>query len=163
MGLELKLKKNKSTVDDIEIFLITHNRANLITQSLDSLLTQTVQVKKVIVLDNESTDDTEQIVKSYSLKHNNRVQYIKTTGPQGNYYTARRMASKAYCMLFHDDDILHPCYLENAIKLLNRYQNVALITTRYTEFRTPAPIIQSVTNKHYCFRNQNDFAKHSIL
>ncbi len=37
-------------------------------------------------------------------------------------------------MLFHDDDLLHPKYLEYALNLLNKYDDISVITTRYTEF-----------------------------
>lgn len=54
------------TVDDIEIFITTHNRANFLKESLQSLLNQSVGVKEITVLDNESTDNTKDIVTSYA-------------------------------------------------------------------------------------------------
>jgi hypothetical protein len=37
-------------------------------------------------------------------------------------------------MLFHDDDILHPKYLELAINAINTDPNIAMVLTRYKEF-----------------------------
>ena len=161
-GFKFKFKRSikRYTIDDIQIFLITHNRANLITYSLDSLLNQNVPVKEITVLDNESVDDTERIVQEYSKTHDNKVKYVKTFGHLGNYHMAKKLVSKDYCMLFHDDDILNPGYLKYAVNLLNRYDNVSLITTPYTEFRTDKPTIQKVSDAHYLFKKQNEFARY---
>ena len=47
------------TIDVIQIFIMTHNRANLLGDSIRSIFNQTAGVKSITVLDNESTDDTE--------------------------------------------------------------------------------------------------------
>ncbi len=147
------------TINDIEIFITTHNRADLISESIDSLLNQTIKPEKITVLDNESTDDTENIIKKYSDKG---VEYLKTFGFLGNYNKAKEIASKKYCMLFHDDDILHPKYLEMAIKILNKYTNISLITTRYKEFedRNVPDFAKKINPTYFLFKKQKDFAAH---
>ena len=50
------------TIDDIQIFVTTHNRASLLKETLQSILAQTVPIKNITVLDNESTDNTAEIV-----------------------------------------------------------------------------------------------------
>ena len=74
------------TVNDIQIFITTHNRANYLKESIESLLNQTAGIKELIVLDNESNDNTEEVVKKYS---NKGVKYIKTYGFLGNYKKAK--------------------------------------------------------------------------
>ena len=48
----------KYTVDDIDIYIMTHNRADYLMLSIESLLNQSAGVSKITVLDNESTDNT---------------------------------------------------------------------------------------------------------
>lgn len=141
------------TIDDIQIFITTHNRANYIKDSIESILHQTANVNEIIVLDNESTDNTEEIVKSYALRG---VKYVKTYGFLGNFKKAKEIVNKPYCMLFHDDDILHPDYLKNAINVLNKHKNIALITTKYTEFNdNDIPTkFEKITNEYYLFKKQ---------
>ena len=117
------------TIDDIEIFITTHNRVDFLKDSILSLQNQTVKPLLITILDNESRDGTQQLVQSMT-----GVKYVKTFGFLGNFNKAREIVSKKYCMLFHDDDLLHPQYLEFALNALNTYPNVSLITTRYTEF-----------------------------
>ena len=144
------------TISDIQIFIMTHNRANFLKEAIKSLLNQTANVKEIIVLDNESTDNTEQIVKEFN---ESGVKYIKTYGFLGNFNKAKETANKNYVMLFHDDDVLHPKYIETALKLLNRHNNVSLLTTRYTEFTNDnLNISKDISDKYYLFKTQQDFA-----
>ena len=50
------------TIDDIAVFIATHNRSEYLKQTMDSFIVQSVQPNKITVLDNESVDDTEQVV-----------------------------------------------------------------------------------------------------
>ena len=149
----------KFVIDDIEIFIPTHNRADYLAQAIESILNQTASVKSLTVLDNESTDNTQEVVKNFE---NRGVKYIKTHGFLGNFNKAQEIASKKYVMLVHDDDILHPKYLEFALKALNKYRNISLITTRYTEFLNDEipSFAEKISSNHYLFKSQKDFAKH---
>lgn len=149
------------TTNDIEIFIMTHNRANLIEQSIESVFSQTVCVKRITVLDNESTDMTETLLKRYGKK----INYIKTYGKLGNFYKAQEVASKQYCILFHDDDLIHPKYLENALHVLNIIPNIAQVLTRYTEFcdNMVPPFSDKISCDYYLFPNQKAFATHMFF
>lgn len=146
-------------VEDIEIFIMTYNRAEYLIQSIESILAQIAGIKSLTVFDNNSTDNTEELVKNLESRG---VKYIKTFGFLGNFNKAKEIASKKYVMLFHDDDILHPQYIELAIKALNKYKNVSLITTRYTEFNDDnvPEFSKNISSAHYLFKKQKDFAKH---
>ncbi len=150
------------TVDDIDVFIMTHNRARYLYESIRCLLNQTVKINSITVFDNESTDNTEEVVKSFE---NEGVKYIKTFGFLGNYNKAKEIASRKYCMLFHDDDILHPQYIDLVLKLLNKYKDVSMITTRFTEFfddDVPA-FVPKLSQKHFVFEKQSDFAQHMYI
>lgn len=89
------------TIDDIQIFVTTHNRASLLKETLQSILAQTVSIPNITVLDNESTDNTAEIVLQLKDKG---VHYVHTTGFLGNFKKAQELVSRPYCMLFHDDN-----------------------------------------------------------
>ena len=111
----------KYTVDDIDIYIMTHNRADYLMLSIESLLNQSAGVSKITVLDNESTDNTLSAVERFSSRG---VRYIRTKGFLGNFKKAQEIASGKYVMLFHDDDILHPLYLELALRVLNEKDDI---------------------------------------
>lgn len=141
--------------DDIQIFVMSHNRAHLIKDCINSIFAQTAGVSEITVLDNESTDDTEAVVKSYKEKG---VKYVKTYGFLGNVKKLKELADKKYVLAFHDDDILHPTYLEMALKILNEQDDISIITTRYTTFKDELPVFENnLKPSYYLFEKCRDF------
>lgn len=51
------------------IIIPAHNEASSIGLTLDSLVNQTLQPKRIVVVNDNSTDDTQDIVESYAEKH----------------------------------------------------------------------------------------------
>jgi glycosyltransferase involved in cell wall biosynthesis len=51
----------------VSIITITHNRANLIHRCIESIQKQTYTNYEHIIIDGASTDNTEEIVKSYQV------------------------------------------------------------------------------------------------
>jgi glycosyltransferase involved in cell wall biosynthesis len=64
-------------INDIQIFILTYNRANYLKDSINSLLNQTIRPNIITILDNNSTDNTEEVVSEFE-KYN--VKYVKTYG-----------------------------------------------------------------------------------
>ena len=157
MTQDTRHKTQVVTVNDIDVFITTHNRSKWLQESIDSILNQTVNVKNITVLDNESTDNTAAVVATYK---NRGVNYLKTFGFMGNYKKAKELMNKKYVILFHDDDILHPSYFEMALKVINKYNNIALVATRLLEFKNNdrPKFKENISPIHYHFKTQTDFA-----
>lgn len=60
----------------ISIIIPTYNRSHLIRETLDSILAQTHKNWECIVVDDGSTDETEDVLNEY-VKKDNRFQYHK--------------------------------------------------------------------------------------
>ncbi len=64
----LKTKKfsmsNVLNVSDISVVIPTHNRCELLKRAISSVLNQTIHAKKIIVVDNGSTDNTYEMISS---------------------------------------------------------------------------------------------------
>lgn len=147
------------SIDDIDIFIMTHNRCNFVLESINSIINSTAGVKKITVLDNDSVDETENVIKSIN---DERVKYVKTHGFLGNFKKAKELVNNKYVMLFHDDDVLHKEYLEKVISIINLYDNVSLVTSRYTEFFndcTPK-MEMSLNDGHFIFSSEKSWARH---
>ena len=123
------------SIDDIDVFIITHNRSEYLRQTLDSMIVQSVKPNKITVLDNESVDDTEQVVKTYE-KYD--FAYKKTFGRYGNFLKAQeivRSSNAKYVMTFHDDDLLHPEFFEKMLLALNSLDEApALLMSTFSWF-----------------------------
>lgn len=110
----------------ISIIICTYNREGYIVNALESLYNQTLNksVFEVIVVDNNSTDNTEKICHEYIQTHTNaNFQYYNET-KQGASFARNLGAEKALSPLlcFMDDDaIANPHYLERILYFFNTY------------------------------------------
>jgi len=118
-----------ATAENLEVFILTRNRADLLKKTIQSLLQQTVTGFPITILDNASTDHTAEVVGSF---HNPNLHFIpaeKNIGGLGNIQRSQKLAARKYVMLFHDDDQLHPSYLASALDYLSAYPDTALVVS----------------------------------
>lgn len=107
--------------DAISVVIPTYNRAHLIIESLQSVLDQTLQPYEIIVVDDFSTDNTEEIVKSLNSPLIKFVKNSRKKGANGARNTGILMAQGEY-IAFHDsDDIWFPKKLEEQYLILKKY------------------------------------------
>lgn len=149
-----------TTAKDIQIFIATFNRPKLVMEAFESIKKQTVKGFEVFILDNSNdlaTADKKTIFQAAGAK------YIQT--PQNvllaNFSAAQQLADKKYCMLFHDDDLLHPQYIETALAWLNKYPDITLLSGGCTNFRGAAPsFANQLSRKAFIYHSGADFAAH---
>lgn len=96
----------------ISVIIPTYNRAHLIKQSLQSVLDQTLKPYEIIVVDDFSTDNTEEVIKSLNSPLIKYVKNQRKKGANGARNTGILIAQGEY-IAFHDsDDIWLPKKLE---------------------------------------------------
>ncbi len=99
------MNKEKHMNDLVSVNVTTYNRSNLLKRSIESIQRQTYQNLEIIIVDDCSEDNTEEIVKFYQ-KQDKRIVYLKHNKNLGNAYT-RNTALKnchGYYVAFMDDD-----------------------------------------------------------
>ena len=103
----------------VSIIMPTYNRAALLPRSISSILNQTFEDFELIIIDDGSTDDTEDVVRGFNDK---RIVYIKNNNNLGAT-TSRNEGikiSKGRFIAFQDsDDEWMPQKLEKQINILN--------------------------------------------
>lgn len=104
-----------------------YNAEKFIGEAIDSVLIQTYQNWELIIVDDESTDRTASIVKSYADK-DNRIQYLwQKNGKQGNARNRGIKNAKGSLLAFLDaDDLWIADKLENQVHQI-RSQDVDLV------------------------------------
>ncbi len=103
---------NKNTRPDITIITPTYNRASFLKRAISSVLNQTFTNFEMIIVDDCSKDNTEQVVKSID---DNRIKYIKlesNRGPAGARNIGIDAAKGLYISLLDSDDEYLPNKLE---------------------------------------------------
>lgn len=108
-------RQEKTFQYQISIVMPTYNRGNIISKSIESVLNQTYKNIELIVVDDHSTDNTEEIIKEYKDK---RLKYIKLPKNYGACY-ARNIGIKKstgdYIAFQDSDDIFAKNKLEEQI------------------------------------------------
>jgi glycosyltransferase involved in cell wall biosynthesis len=113
----------------VSVLIPTYNYSYLIDQAIDSILAQTYENYELIICDDCSEDDTEEIVRNY---HDPRISFYrneKRLGLYGNFNNSRRYASGDYLLFLCADDLLSPESLKYMVKALDFYPSAALATT----------------------------------
>lgn len=67
---------------DFYIVIPAHNEAEFLEQTLQSLVNQTLKPKKIVIVNDHSTDDTQLIIEKFSSGHNFIVSIQKTSSSQ---------------------------------------------------------------------------------
>lgn len=113
-----------------ELFTITipvFNRYDYFEQAINSAVNQTVKCK-ILVVDNASEHDR---FSSYVKRLNNPlVSYHRNNqniGMVGNWNKCIELATTPWVSILHDDDVLHPRFLETVLKVININPDIGLL------------------------------------
>lgn len=107
----------------------TYGRAAFIQQTLESALAQTIEDFEVVVVDDCSPDNTGEIVARIS---DARVRYVRNAenlGVPENLNRSMSLARGQYLVLLEDHDLLEPTYLQETLRVMNRYPSVGFVAT----------------------------------
>ena len=122
------------------IVVPTYNRASLIGKTIESILAQTYPHFELIIVDDGSTDQTEEEVKKYL---SDKVSYYKKTNAERaaarNYGTLRSKGD--YINWFDSDDIMFPDNLSVAVDTIIKYNNPEIFVQGFKEFDTSGQVV----------------------
>jgi len=113
----------------LSICIPTYNRAKFLPELLESIVKQSHGYDiEVVVSDNASTDNTQEVLKLYIENHNNIKLSVadSNVGPDRNYFRAVSMAKGEYCWLIGSDDVIDDGGLEFVMQSLTSNQDVYL-------------------------------------
>ena len=111
----------------VSVIVLTYNRAHMVSEAIDSILNQTFKDFELIVVDNESVDNTEEVIKSYT---DERIRYFRhqnngLVAVNRNYGISK--ANGEYIAFCDDDDLWMPEKLERQVKLLDLNKELGLV------------------------------------
>jgi glycosyltransferase involved in cell wall biosynthesis len=113
----------------------TYNGSRYIANAIESALNQTFKDFELIVVNDGSTDNTEEIVKEYQKKDNRIRYFYKPNGGVGNAYNfGIRKANGKYISVFEHDDISVAKRLAKQIEVLDKNENISLVYSSIIPF-----------------------------
>lgn len=116
------------------ILIPTWNGAEVIGDTLRSILSQSFSDFEIIVQDDASTDDTERAVKSFGDPRIKFFRNARNLGYPGNLEEARKRASGDIIYLMGQDDILGKDALENTYQAFKISDDIGAVTRPYFWF-----------------------------
>lgn len=114
----------------------TYNRAALLRESIDSILAQTRPVQEIIVVNDGSTDDTENTIRSYG----NRITLInkENGGKASALNLAFTQCTSDYIWLCDDDDVADQSGVGHLVAALDADDSISFAFGHFMFFRDEA-------------------------
>lgn len=101
----------------VSVAIATHNRAQYLSESIVSVLGQTMQDFEIVVVDDGSSDDTREVVAAFN---DSRIRYVFQE--QAGVAAARNRAADesrgTYTAVHDDDDLMTPWRLQSQLDVL---------------------------------------------
>ena len=112
---------------NIEILMATYNGEKYIKKQIDSILNQTVDSIKLIIQDDNSTDQTLSILKQYEMIYPNKIKVKINSVTKGHCYNFLSLIEKSkadYIFFFYQDDIWEKNKVEVTLKEMFKYEEM---------------------------------------
>jgi glycosyltransferase involved in cell wall biosynthesis len=109
----------------VSIVIPTYNRADLLVETLDSVLAQTVPPGEIIVVDDGSSDSTSERIRAF--KEPITYVYQENNGRSSARNRGLALASGDYVMFLDSDDILVPGAIESLRNLALRSSDAGIV------------------------------------
>lgn len=158
----------------VSIITPAYNSEFYIKDAIHSVLSQTYSDFELIVVDDGSTDKTQEIVNSYVTQYPQKIKYIyqANAGPSKARNTAIEHSQGEYIALLDADDIWAKERLERQVKIFETNPKIALVHANITGISSSGKIIKSFKrNQQYLsgcifehlFLRKADIASSTVL
>jgi glycosyltransferase involved in cell wall biosynthesis len=119
-----------TTMTKISIAIPAYNSERCLRETLESALAQTHPAHEILVVDDGSTDRTEEVARSFG----NRIRYIKqqNQGIAGARNTAVKEATGDWIAFLDHDDLILPSKLEKQLALIEANPDLVVVYSAFT-------------------------------
>ncbi|HLO86970.1 MAG TPA: glycosyltransferase family 2 protein [Nostocaceae cyanobacterium] len=166
----------------LSIGLPVYNGEKFLQQSLDSLLGQTFTDFELIISDNASTDNTEEICRTYAAQ-DKRIRYYRNQyniGCACNFNRVLELATGEYFKWAAYDDLHAPEFLQKCIKILEQDATIILCHSQVyfidaqgnflktydiklkTDADRPQERFNELLTKHLCYQMYGVIRRHAL-
>lgn len=129
----------------VSVLIPTYNYGHFLSEAINSVLIQTYQDFELIIVDNCSTDNTEEIVNNYA-KNDARIKFMRNPeniGMYRNYNQALLLAQGEYIKFLNADDKFEPTLLEKFVRVLDNDKTISVVTSYRQYFGSKNDILKS--------------------
>src|ERR1017187_3651239 len=102
----------------VTAIIATYNRGYIVCEAIDSIINKTYKQTEVIVVDDGSTDDTQDKLRQYGSRI--RVISQNNSGPAAAWNAGIRAARGAIICFLGSDDLYMPIFVERHVSALEK-------------------------------------------
>lgn len=115
----------------LSVIITAYNRERTIQRCIDSVLNQSYKNIEIIVIDDNSQDDTFKIIKSYVDKRIKIYKNEVNLGAAKNKYLGTKLIQGEYFVFLDSDDYyIDDCFFEKAMKIFAGNSDISMIMAR---------------------------------
>ncbi|KAA3661579.1 MAG: glycosyltransferase family 2 protein, partial [Chloroflexi bacterium] len=124
-------QNNKVTNPTVSVIIPSYNYANFLPEAVESIFNQTFQDFEVIVVDDGSTDNTQEVVQTFMVRDRFHYIYQENQGLAATRNTGLRAAKGDFVAFLDADDIILPNKLEVQVNWLRNNPDFGLVGSGY--------------------------------
>lgn len=118
----------------ISIVIPVYNRAEMVKATLDSVVRQTHRPIQLVLVDNNSTDDTYKVLQDFKQEHESQdfaVEVLRESisGACAARNAGGKVAKGEWIMFFDSDDTMDACLVAKYVAKIKEQPNADIITT----------------------------------
>jgi GT2 family glycosyltransferase len=127
----------KSTLPKITINILTWNAAKYLKPCLDAALNQDYENFEILIIDNNSQDNTVKILKKYLQKNSKKIRFLKNNrnvGFAAGHNRGIQETDGKYVMLLNQDAILTKSFLSQAVQIMEKDSQIAALQPQVLKY-----------------------------
>lgn len=113
----------------VSIIIPCYNQGKYVAEAINSALRQTFKDIEIVCVNDGSTDNSVEIIKSFENKYKNFI-FLNNKENRGVIYSrnfAIKNCNGTYILPLDADDIIEPTYVEKAVKILDNNPNIGIV------------------------------------
>jgi glycosyltransferase involved in cell wall biosynthesis len=119
--------------DYVSIIIPNYNRGRILSKAIESALNQTYKNIEIIIVDDNSEDNSRQIIRDYALKYKNiKYEFLKEN-KGANYCrnVGAKLSMGEYLAFLDSDDIFLNNKIEKQINVFHKFKDVKIVFTNF--------------------------------
>lgn len=111
----------------VDVVIPCYQHGHFLRSCVDSVLSQSVEEVRILIIDNASTDDSAKVARQIALK-DKRVEIVLRSvnlGPHASFNEGVDWASGDYLMILCSDDLLAPGSLPKMLSIMEQHPDVS--------------------------------------
>lgn len=137
----------------VTVLMPTYNVAPFVKEAIKSVLNQTYSDFELLVIDDCSTDNTIEVVRSIEDPRIRIVQNEKNVGLAENLNRGLSHITTEYVARMDGDDIAEPVWLEREVAILDNHPDIGICSGGFERFGTVKSLVRFPEHHEDCMAN----------